>query len=132
VAIWACVATAFVLAVWSRAYSVIVSISTIGMYASYGLPIVLALRARREQRLERGPWHIGRWSQTVNVIAVAWVTLITVLFMLPPNLLTLYTFAGLLALLGIYYFTWARAHFAGPPALKRLREAAIPTRTEAL
>ncbi|HWE31053.1 MAG TPA: amino acid permease [Polyangia bacterium] len=132
VAIWICVATAFVLAVWSRAYSVIVSISTIGFYASYGLPIVLALRARREGRLERGPWHIGRWSPTVNVIAVVWILFITVLFMLPPNQLTGYTFGGAIALLAVYYFAWARAHFAGPPALKRLREAAIPTQTEAL
>ena len=31
VAIWVCVATAFVLEVWSRGYSVIVSISTIGL-----------------------------------------------------------------------------------------------------
>jgi len=131
VAIWACIATAFVLAVWSRAYGVIVSISTIGFYASYGLPIVLALRARRDGRLERGPWHIGRWSATVNTIAVVWILFITGLFMLPPNLLTAYTFAGALALLCVYYFAWARSHFAGPPALKRLHDAAIPTRTEA-
>ncbi len=131
VAIWACVATAFVLAIWSRAYSVIVSISTIGFYASYGLPIVLALRARKRGHLERGPWHIGRWSPTVNVIAVAWIAFISVLFMLPPNQLTGYTFGGALLLLAIYYFAWARTHFAGPPALKTLRETAIPSRTEA-
>ena len=130
VAIWTCVATAFALAVWSRAYGVIVSISTIGFYASYGLPIVLALRARRGGRLERGPWHIGRWSPTVNAIAVAWIAFISVLFMLPPNQLTGYTFAGALALLGVYYFAWARTHFEGPPALKSLARAAIPTRTE--
>jgi amino acid transporter len=132
VAIWVCVATAFVLAVWSRAYHVIVSISTIGFYVSYGLPIVLAIRARRRGFIERGPWHVGRWSTVVNVAAVGWVAFITVLFVLPPNQLTGYTFAGALALLGIYYLAWARTHFAGPPALKRLRETAIPTRTEAL
>ena len=129
VAIWVCVATAFVLAVWSRAYHVIVSISTIGFYVSYGLPIVLALRARRQGRLDRGPWHVGRWAPTVNVVAIVWIAFISVLFMLPPNQLTGYTFAGAMALLAVYYFAWARAHFAGPPALKRLREAAIPTRT---
>lgn len=130
VAIWCCVATAFALAIWSRAYNVIVSISTIGFYASYGIPIVLALWARRHGRLERGPWHVGRWSSTVNVAATVWIAFISVLFMLPPNLLTLYTFAGTLALLTIYYWAWAARHFDGPPALKRLREAANPTRTE--
>ena len=128
VAIWVCVATAFGLAIWSRAYNVIVSISTIGLYASYGLPIVLALRARRTGGLERGPWHLGRWSRAANGVAVAWIAFITVLFMLPPNLLTGYTFAGAVVLLGIYDFAWARRHFAGPPALKTLRGAAIPTR----
>jgi amino acid transporter len=130
VAIWVCVATAFALAIWSGTYNVIVSISTIGFYASYGIPIGLALWARRGGWLERGPWHIGRWSTVMNVIAVAWIAFITVLFILPPNLLTGYTFAGALVLLGIYYFAWARRHFEGPAALKRLREAAIPTRTE--
>src|SRR5207248_8472188 len=38
-AVWTCAAIAFALAVWSRAFTVIVSISTIGLYASYGLPI---------------------------------------------------------------------------------------------
>jgi amino acid transporter len=128
VAIWVCVATAFVLALWSRAYHVIVSISTIGFYVSYGLPIVLAIRARQRGWIERGPWHVGRWSMTINVVAVAWVAFITVLFMLPPNQLTGYTFVGAVALLGVYYFAWARKHFAGPPALKRLRETAIPSR----
>ena len=122
--------TAFALAIWSRAYNVIVSISTIGFYVSYGIPIVLALRARRGGWLERGPWHIGGWSTAVNIVAVIWIAFITVLFMLPPNLLTGYTFAGALALLTIYYFAWARRHFAGPAALKRLRETATPTRTE--
>ncbi|MDB4969274.1 MAG: amino acid transporter [Myxococcales bacterium] len=129
VAIWVCVATAFVLAIWSRAYNVIVSISTIGFYVSYGIPILLALRARRRGALERGPWHVGKWSTSINLVAVIWIAFITILFMLPPNQLTGYTFGGALLLLTIYYFAWARRHFEGPPALKRLREAANATRT---
>jgi amino acid transporter len=127
-AIWVCLATAFVLALWSQAYSVIVSISTIGFYVSYGIPILLAVRARRRGWLERGPWHIGRWSTTVNLIAIVWIAFVTVLFMLPPSEQTGYTFAGALTLLASYDFLWARRHFAGPPALKTLRQAAIPGR----
>ena len=77
VAIWVTVATAFVLALWSRAYSVIVSISTIGFYVSYGIPIFLALRARRAGRLGRGPWHIGRWSTAANTVAIVWIAFTT-------------------------------------------------------
>jgi amino acid transporter len=127
-AVWVCVATAFLLAVWSGAYNVIVSISTIGFYASYGLPIVLALRARRAGWLERGPWHIGRWSATVNTIATVWIGFISVLFVLPPNQKTGYTFGLALVALAVYYFAWARTHFEGPKALKQLRDTAIPSR----
>ncbi|HEX4459176.1 MAG TPA: amino acid permease, partial [Polyangia bacterium] len=128
VAVWTCVATAFLLAIWSGAYNVIVSISTIGLYVSFGIPIVAALRARRQGRLERGPWHVGRWSTIVNAIAVAWIGFITALFVLPPNLKTGYTFAGALILLAIYERAWARRHFAGPPALKSVSRTGTPAR----
>jgi amino acid transporter len=113
-AVWVCVAIAFLLAVWGRAYSVIVSISTIGLYASYGIPIWLALRARRVGRCESGPFSLGRLSSPIGVAALVWVAFITVLFVLPPNERTGYTFAGLLALLAVAWVTWARRDFPGP------------------
>ena len=117
---------------WSRAYNVIVSISTIGL-----LRLVRACRSSwccapvRAAGSSRGPWNVGRWSPAVNTVAVVWIAFVSVLFVLPPNQLTGYTFAGALALLAVYYVAWARTHFEGPPALKRLGDAAIPTRTEA-
>jgi amino acid transporter len=125
-AVWACVATAFLLAIWSQAYSVIVSISTIGLYAAYGLPILMALRARKGPGHRRGPWNLGRFSTAINVAALAWIAVITVLFMLPPNERTGTTFAGLLLLLSIYYAAWARHGFRGPalrPANERVAAA---------
>jgi amino acid transporter len=126
--IWTCVAIAFALAIWSRGYSVIVSISTIGLYASYGLPILLALLARRAGRVERGPWNLGRWSSRINAAALVWIGIITVLFMLPPNELTAYTFAGLLVVLGFYYWLSA-GDFQGPAQLKSPPPPAIPSRS---
>lgn len=119
-AVWTCVATALVLAIWSRAFSVIVSISTIGLYAAYGLPIVCALRARRRAPLSfgRGPWHLGRFSQAINTIAVAWIAVITVLFMLPPNQRTGYTFGALVIALGVSWRLWASDQYRGPARLK--------------
>ena len=129
-AIWACVAIAFALAIWSRVYSVIVSISTIGLYAAYGLPIWLAWRARRRGVEVRGPWHLGRWSSAINLAALGWIAIITVLFMLPPNLRTGYTFAALVAALAIYDLAWARTRFAGPAQLKSVGRPAIPSRPD--
>ena len=117
VAVWVCVVTAFVLAVWSQAYNVIVSISTIGLYAAYGLPIWLALRARKSGRLTTGPWNLGRWSTAINVAALIWIAFITVLFMLPPNERTGVTFAAVLVLLGGAWWLRARHGFRGPARL---------------
>ena len=116
-AVWTCVVTAFALAVWGRAYSVIVSISTIGLYAAYGLPILAAFRARREGRCARGPWQLGGWSPLLNLIALAWIAFITVLFVLPPNERTGYTFAGLVALLAVGWYGGADKGYRGPARL---------------
>ncbi len=127
--VWTCVAIAFLLALWSEAYSVMVSISTIGLYAAYGLPIWLAWRARRAGRCARGPWSLGGWSSWVNLGALAWVILISVLFVLPPNSRAGSTFAGLLLALVVYYFAWARSRFKGPASLKSPAPPAMPSRS---
>jgi len=101
--------------VYSSVYSIIVSISTIGLYVSYGIPILLGLRAQRNGKwTQRGPWHLGKWSVPNAVIALLWIAFITVLFVAPPNQLTGYTFAGLTVFLLIYYFTNVRHWFRGP------------------
>ena len=114
-AVWLASSLALVVALYSKAYGVIVSLSTIGLYVSYVIPVALVLRARRRGTwTELGPWSLGRWGALVNALAVAWVAFITVLFVAPPNEQTGYTFAGALVLLGVYYLTLVRGRFAGP------------------
>jgi amino acid transporter len=115
--VWVCVAIAFALALWSRAYNVIVAISTIGLYASYGLPILLSLLAQRRGRGRKGPFSLGRWSPWVNGVALVWIAFISVLFVLPPNERTGLTFGVLLALLGAGWALVARRGFRGPAGL---------------
>jgi len=117
-AIWLSVAAALVLALWSGAYSIIVAISTIVLYAAYGLPILLALRARMRGRPpERGPWTLGRPSPLVQAAALVWIAVLTVLFVLPPNQRGGYTFAGLLVVLLATWWAGVRKRFRGPPLL---------------
>ena len=119
VAVWVSVIAAFAVAVWAQAYSAMVALSTVALYASYAMPIAAGLRARRAERFgERGPWNLGRWSTLVNAIALVWVAAITVLFVLPPNELAGYTFAGCLVLLGLYWFGAMRKRFRGPPPIR--------------
>ncbi|MCL4516274.1 MAG: amino acid permease [Firmicutes bacterium] len=119
-AVWLSVAIAFLIAVYSGAYSVIVSISTIGLYVSYGLPLLLKLAARATGRWRKefdGPWNLGALSPIINALAIAWIALITVLFVMPPNQITGYTFVGILAILIFYYLVSVRKWFKGPRRL---------------
>ncbi len=112
VAVWVSAAMAFLVALWSEAYSAMVALSTIALYASYGLPVLFG---RRSHDRVHGAWTLGRWSRTVNRIALLWIAVCMVLFVLPPNQKAGYTFAACLAALGLYWFLWMRRRFKGPP-----------------
>ncbi len=115
VAIWVSAAAALVVALWADAYSAMAALSTIALYASYGLPIAVGLFARKSGRWSRrGPWDLGAFSPWVNAISLLWIIAVCALFVLPPNQLAGKTFAGCLTLLAIYWFAYMRKRFAGP------------------
>jgi amino acid transporter len=117
-AIWLAVALAMLVAIYAKGFTVITSLSVIGLYVSYVIPISLVLRARSKGKWkDLGPWHLGRWGGWINAGAVAWTLFITVLFVAPPNQLTGYTFAGLLVFLTVYFLTAVRGKFKGPKNL---------------
>lgn len=125
-AVWLAVGIALVLVVPSLfssvAYGAVTSINVIGITPAYGLPILLRLRAGR--RFARGPWHLGRWSVVVDVIAVVWVAFVTVLFCLPqrnPVNVASFNYAPIalaivLALATIWWFM-ARRSYSTPEAV---------------
>ena len=114
-AIWLCVAVAFLAAIYSGAYSVVTSISVIGLYFSYTIPVFLALRARLANGGgEHGPWHLGRYSSVVNLIAILWVAFISVILSLPDNGRAGKSIAAVTVLLVLWYVLWERHRFAGP------------------
>jgi len=115
-AVWACAVAALAIGLWTQVYSAMVALSTLALYASYAVPIGLGLWARSTGRwTTRGPWDLGRSSSWVNAVALGWVAVITVLFVLPPNELAGYTFGGCVLLLSIYWFGYMRGRFRGPP-----------------
>jgi amino acid permease (GABA permease) len=123
-AIWLATVGAFVLGLpylWNyTAYAAVTSIAVIGLYIAYVLPTFLRLRQGGSFR--RGPWHLGRWSRPIGIVAVAWVAIITVLFMLPQvSPITLDSFnytvvavAVVLGFAGIWWLASARKWFTGP------------------
>jgi amino acid transporter len=116
VAVWVCAAAALAVAAWSSALSAMTALSTIALYASYGCPIFVGALARRSRRWStRGPWDLGRYSPFVNALAVSWIAVVMVLFVLPPNQLAGWTFAGCGAVLALYWTLYLRGRFKGPP-----------------
>jgi amino acid permease (GABA permease) len=123
-AIWLAAGGAFILGLpylWNvTAYAAVTSIAVIGLYIAYVLPTFLRLKAG--DRFERGPWHLGRWSRPIGIIAVTWVAFITVLFMLPQvspvEVGTFnYTPVAVLVVLGfagIWWLVSAKNWFTGP------------------
>ena len=88
--------------VYAAAFAVITSISTICLYLAYGIPIWLNAR-NRQVTPANAPWNLGRWAPLINWIAIVWIVVITVIFMLPPNQLVFWTMLGVAAFLAVYW-----------------------------
>jgi amino acid transporter len=64
-------------------YYVGTSVGTTSLYIAFILPVIL--RFRKGASFERGAWHLGRHSRWINLIAIAWVVFISIVFMLPTS-----------------------------------------------
>ena len=109
------------------AYLVATSIAVIGLYIAFALPIILRIRAGSS--FEHGAWSLGRHYKWVSPLAVAWIALVCILFLMPVspsgvpgaddfdwelvNYAPL-TVGGALILFGGWYLLSARKWFTGP------------------
>lgn len=117
-------ALAILICLYAAAFSVVTSISTITLYLAYGIPIWLNRRNRRRGTGEfvtatQAPWNLGRWSPLVNGVAIAWIVVLSVVFVLPPNELVLWTMTLVALVLTGYWRLSARHRFRGPAAAGR-------------
>ncbi len=118
IAIWISAAGAFAIALWAEAYEAMIALSTVALYASYGLPIAAGMRARATGRWSRrGPWDLGRASAWVNALALLWIAAAIALFVVPPNQRAGFMLAGTLAVLGAAWHLGVKRRFPGPPKL---------------
>lgn len=84
-AIWLSAALAFGAVIYSGAYSVVTSISVVGFYLSYLIPVYLGWRKKKSWAAKRGPWTLGNSSDTVNLLAILWTVLVCIIMVMPPN-----------------------------------------------
>lgn len=104
----------------SVAFAAATSIATIGLYISYGIPILLRVTNRRQ--FVRGPFHLGQLSIPIAICAVTWIGFITIVFILPQiNPVTSQTFNYSIVAVGIvvaysvgFWVLSARKWFTGP------------------
>ncbi|MHB8470797.1 MAG: amino acid permease [Gaiellaceae bacterium] len=108
-------------------YLVGTSIAVIGLYIAYGVPIFLRWRAG--DSFEAGAWTLGKHYKWINPVAVLWIVLIVVLFLMPtvPTAIPWHsgfnwnvvnyaplTVGGVLLAVGIWWLVSARKWFTGP------------------
>jgi amino acid transporter len=95
---------------------IITAISTIFLYAAYG--VVIYLGATTTGWLQERVWSLGRWSKPIAWVALAWIIVLMVLFSWPTSGNISWPFmVGTVVLLLIYYFGYARSRFKGPHAM---------------
>lgn len=83
--IWLCVCCSIILALPAlfntTAYLAVTSIAVIGLYIAYVVPVLLR---RLNKDFVPGPWNLGRFSAIIGWVAIVWVVIICILFVLPP------------------------------------------------
>ncbi|WP_020519738.1 amino acid permease [Catelliglobosispora koreensis] len=121
--IWLCVVCSTLLVLPSlvntTAYLAATSVAVIGLYISYVAPVLLR---RLRPDFQPGQWHLGKWSPIVGWLAIVWVGIICVLFVLPTAWpITFanfnYTIVAVIVVLGGAWLWWilgARKWFTGP------------------
>ncbi|KAI8897112.1 APC amino acid permease [Globomyces pollinis-pini] len=67
------------------AFSAVTSVSVIGLYISYVIPVFLRHTTSSESFVS-GPFHLGGFSKVVGWVSILWVFLITIIFVLPTSL----------------------------------------------
>ena len=114
-AIWLSVVVAFFATISSGTYAVVTSVSVIGLYFSYIIPVYLAWRGRgTSAEMPRGPWHLGRFAPAINAVAIVWVIFMTVILSIPDGARAGKAMAGLTMLLGVWFAVSERRRFRGP------------------
>ena len=112
---WLFTVAAFIVGT-GTAIVIITAISTIFLYAAYG--VVIYLGATTDAWIEHRVWSLRRWSRPIAYVAIFWVLVLMVLFSFPTSGNISWPFmVGIVVLLLIYYFGWARTRFEGPKVM---------------
>jgi amino acid transporter len=109
---WLFTVAAFIVGT-GTAIVIVTAISTIFLYAAYGL--VIFLGATTQEWVGHRVWSLGRWSKPIAWLALIWIVVLMALFSFPTSGNISWPFMVItVLLLLVYYFGWARSRFKGP------------------
>ena len=116
----------------SVAFSAATSIATIGLYISYGVPILMGMLY--PSNFIKGPFNLRYASRWIALVACLWIAFITIVFCLPElNPVTSQTLNYTPVAVGIVatwafgsWFLWARRWFTGPIRQIEAEQMGIP------
>jgi amino acid transporter len=112
---WLFTVAAFIVGT-GTAIVIVTAISTIFLYAAYG--VVIYLGATTNEWFKERVWSLGRYSRPVAWLAIAWIVILMVLFSWPTSGNISWPFMVVtVLLLVVYYFGYARSHFQGPKVM---------------
>lgn len=119
VATWVSVACALVVSLFAEVLEAMTALSTVALYVSYGLPVLMGLLARRRGWPRVGPWTLGRFGGVVNALAVGWIVVVSLAMSFPPTEIAGLMMVIVLIVLGLGWVLIARTRFKGPSVLHR-------------
>lgn len=103
------------------AFSVIISLSTFGLYQSYIIAIACMMSARLSGRMKPAPWSLGKYGMAINAFALissAWLAIFMVFPSYLPVTATYMNYAlpinALVWLFAVvFWFVWGQKHWRG-------------------
>jgi len=127
-AIWLTVVVSVAATLYSPAFAALAAGCAVFLYVSYAMPIAAGLLAEGKTWTAFGPFHLGALSKPFAVVTVVGVVILIWIGIQPPSDIIINYALGVVALLLIGWFGYARKGFAGPPmgdAIKARQQALL-------
>lgn len=112
----------------TTAFNAVVSLSVVGLYTSYLIPITLhAFRRIAGPPVSYGPFHLGKYGLFVNTLSVVYTTVVVIFLFFPPyqpvtaqNMNYASVVFGFVVLFSIaWWFFRGRNVYTGPITVRR-------------